>query len=195
MSIAVFLDRDGTLNEEVGYIKDTNNLRLIPGAARAISRLNNAYVYCILTTNQSGPARGYYDEQHVQNLNKKLSQLLKEEAGAWLDGIHYCPHHPQGTVKAYTKDCQCRKPAIGMIKQALQEFPTINLRQSYVLGDKASDIYFASNAGCKGILLRTGYGEEVLRGNYQELSITPYLICRDIVDAVDRILNELQSSQ
>lgn len=190
MSIAVFVDRDGTLNEEVGYIKRVEDLRLISGAARAISKLNDAEIHVILTTNQSGPARGYYDETHVQRLNNRLIELLREETGAWLDAVFYCPHLPQGAVEEYAVECDCRKPAIGMIEQALSRFPAIDLKNSYVLGDKATDIEFAGNAGCKGILLRTGYGEDVLVGKYQELNVRPHLVCRDIVEAVDRILGE-----
>lgn len=190
MSIAVFVDRDGTLNEEIGYIKDIRDLRLISGAARALSRLNDSDIYVILTTNQSGPARGFYDEYHVQQLNNRLMELLKQEGSAWLDAVFYCPHLPEGSVKEYAIKCECRKPSIGMIKQALKQFPQIDLKNSYVMGDKATDIEFANNAGCKGILLRTGYGEDVLQGKYQELNVSPYFICRDIVEAVDRILGE-----
>ncbi len=190
MTIAVFLDRDGTLNEEVGYIRDVNDLHLISGAAEAICKLNDNNIYAILTTNQSGPARGYYDEAHVNKLNDRLVELLKEKTGAWLDAVYYCPHLPDGDVPEYSKDCDCRKPNTGMIQQALKDFPDINLEHSYVLGDKATDIEFAVNAGCKGILLRTGYGEEVLKGNYQELKTKPYLVCRDIGEAINRILGD-----
>jgi D-glycero-D-manno-heptose 1,7-bisphosphate phosphatase len=191
MVIAVFMDRDGTLNEEVGYIADLSNLRLIPGAAQAISKLNHANIYTILTTNQSGPARGYYSEDHVEALNQRLVELLDEEGHAWLDGIFYCPHLPTGSVPEFTKDCDCRKPATAMIESALKQFSDINLAESYVLGDKATDVEFAHNAGCKGILLRTGYGEQVLQGTYQELKVNPYWVCRDITEAVDRILLEV----
>ena len=188
MTIAVFLDRDGTLNEEVGYIKNVDDLHLISGAAKAVSKLNDANILTILTTNQSGPARGYYEESHVHALNKRLVELLKQESGAWLDAIYYSPYHPQGVVPEFTKDSDCRKPGTGMIRQATEKFPEIDLVNSYVLGDKATDVEFAVNAGCKGILLRTGYGEDVLKGQYQELNVKPYLICRDIVEAVERIL-------
>jgi len=191
MAIAVFLDRDGTLNEEAGYIADVSKMRLIPGAAQAISRLNRANIYAILTTNQSGPARGYYSEDHVKALNQKLVELLDEEGKAKLDAIFYCPHLPTGSVPEYTKDCDCRKPRAAMIEAALQQFPDISPAQSYVLGDKATDVEFAQNAGCKGILLRTGYGENVLQGTYQELKVKPYQICDNIAEAVDFILAEI----
>ncbi len=193
MSIAVFLDRDGTLNEEVGYISNLEELKLIPGAAEAISKLNDAKIYAILTTNQSGPARGYYDEAHVQDLNNRLITLLKAESGAWLDAVYYCPHLPDGVNTDYAQDCSCRKPEPGMIQEALKNFPDIVLEKSYVIGDKATDIEFAVNSGCKGILLRTGYGEKVLQGDYQELNVRPHLICRDIVEAVNRILTEVNA--
>ncbi len=190
MAIAVFLDRDGTINEEIGYITNVADLRLISGAATAIGKLNDANIYTILTTNQSGPARGYYNEDHVLKLNSRLAELLQTEANAWLDASFYCPHLPHGSVAEYSKDCTCRKPHTGMIEEALKLFPDIDLAQSYVLGDKATDVEFAKNAGCKGILLRTGYGEQVLQGTYQELTVKPYLVCRDIVEAVERILGE-----
>ncbi len=193
MTIAVFLDRDGTINEEIGYIRNVDDLRLISGAAKAISRLNDANILVILTTNQSGPARGYYDETHVQALNQRLLDLLKQEGNAWLDASFYCPHLPDGSVEPYNIDCDCRKPGTAMIKQALKQFPDIDLKSSYILGDKATDVEFAANAGCKGILLRTGYGERVLLGTYQELKHQPYMVCRDIVEAVDRILGEVQA--
>jgi D-glycero-D-manno-heptose 1,7-bisphosphate phosphatase len=190
MTIAVFLDRDGTLNEEIGYITELDKLRLISGAARSVCKLNDANMYTILTTNQSGAARGFYNETHIKRLNNRLVELLRTEAGAWLDAIYYCPHYPEGSVEPYSIVCECRKPNIGMIEQALKQFPTLDLKHSYVVGDKATDIEFAINAGCKGILLRTGYGEDVLKGNYQSLTVQPHLVCRDIVEAVDRILAE-----
>ena len=118
MAIAVFLDRDGTLNEEVGYIKDIEALHLIAGAAFSVRKLNDAHIYTILTTNQSGPARGYYEEAHVLALNARLQDLLQQEGNATLDAVFYCPHLPNGTVAQFTQDCLCRKPEIGMIHKA-----------------------------------------------------------------------------
>src|SRR5947209_754446 len=111
----VFLDRDGTLNEEVGYIKELSNLVLIEGAAEAIRRLNDAGVAAILVTNQSGAARGYYPEQHIKDLNARLVNLL-EAQGAHLDAVYYCPHLPEGTVQPYAGECDCRKPSAGMVE-------------------------------------------------------------------------------
>jgi D-glycero-D-manno-heptose 1,7-bisphosphate phosphatase len=194
MTIAVFLDRDGTLNEEIGYIRDVADLRLISGAARAVTKLNDANIYAILASNQSGPARGYYDETHVQALHHQLANLLRDESGAWLDAVFYSPYLPEGSVPQYAQASRCRKPDIGMIEQALAQFTDIDLARSYVIGDKATDIVFAKNAGCKGILVRTGYGEDVLQGRYQELEHSPYWICRDVGDAVNRILQEVEGA-
>ena len=110
MTIAVFLDRDGTLNQERGYLRDIEELVLISGAAKAVRRLNDTGILAILTTNQSGPARGYYDEAHIKALHDRLERLLAEEAGAKLDAIYYSPFLPNGSVPEYTQDSPCRKP-------------------------------------------------------------------------------------
>src|SRR5262245_59545788 len=102
----VFLDRDGTLNEEVGYIREVSNLVLIDGAAAAVRRLNESGVAAVLITNQTGAARGYYSEDHIRALNSRLLDLLKHES-AWLDDVYYCPHLPDGVVAPYACECQC----------------------------------------------------------------------------------------
>ncbi len=185
---AVFLDRDGTLNVEKGYISDVDAIELYPGAAAAVRRLNDAGIPAILVTNQTGAARGYYTIEHVHALNRRVSDLLMHEAGARLDAVYFCPHFKEGIVPEFTKDCDCRKPAPGMILQARRDLPDIDLAQSFVIGDKATDITFARNAGCRGILVRTGYGEQVLAGEYQNLEVQPEKVCADIVEAVAYIL-------
>ncbi len=186
--IAVFLDRDGTLNIERGYLRNVDDLELYPGAANAIKQLNDAGILAILTTNQSGPARGFYDEAHVQALLARLETLLMDEAGATMDALYYCPHLPHGTVEPYNTPCTCRKPEIGMIEWACEKFPQIDLKQSYVVGDKASDVALGHNAGANSILLKTGYGQRVLEGKYQSLDHTPTHVCDNITDAVATIL-------
>lgn len=192
MRRAVFLDRDGTLNVEKGYIRDVADIELYPGAAAAVRRLNDAGILAILATNQTGAARGYYTIEHVHALNSRVTALLMQQAGARLDGLYFCPHYKDGTVPAYTRDCDCRKPLPGMIVQARRDFPDIDLEQSFVIGDKATDILFARNAGCRGILVRTGYGEQVLAGTYQELEVQPEKVCADIAEAVDHIMSQPQ---
>ncbi len=188
MRRAVFLDRDGTLNVEKGYIRDIAEIELYPGAAQAVRRLNDAGMPAILVTNQTGAARGYYDIEHVHGLNNKVQELLGSQAGARLDAVYYCPHYRDGIVPEFTRDCECRKPAPGMILQAARDFGDIDLAASYVIGDKATDVTFARNAGCRGILVRTGYGEQVLKGEYQRLDVQPEKICADVVEAVEYIL-------
>ena len=185
---AVFLDRDGTLNVEKGYISDVDAIELYPGAAAAVRRLNDAGIPAILVTNQTGAARGYYTIEHVHALNRRVSELLMQEAGARLDAVYFCPHYKDGIIPEFTKNCDCRKPAPGMILQAAQDFPDIDLATSFVVGDKATDITFARNAGCRGILVRTGYGEQVLAGEYQNLEVQPEKVCADIIEAVAYIL-------
>jgi D-glycero-D-manno-heptose 1,7-bisphosphate phosphatase len=193
MTIAVFLDRDGTLNVEKGYIRQVDDLELIPGAAQAIRKLNDAGILAILTSNQTGAARGFYDVAHIHALNVRLQQLLSAQAEAHLDAVFYCPHLEKGVVPEFAISCACRKPEPGMIHDALERFPDIDLSRSYVLGDKASDVAFGHQAGCTSILLKTGYGERVLAGKYQVLDHQPHFVCDAIPDAVDLILERVHN--
>lgn len=188
---AVFFDRDGTLNVEAGYIREVENLNLYSGAAKAVKRLNDAGILTVLTTNQSGPARGFYDEEHVKALHHRLERLLWEEAEAKLDAIFYCPHLPHGTVEPYAGECTCRKPEIGMIQMACKQFPQIDLNRSVVFGDKATDVELAVNAGCQSVLLKTGYGQRVLDGKYQVLNHQPTWVCDDVVEGVKVFLESV----
>jgi D-glycero-D-manno-heptose 1,7-bisphosphate phosphatase len=183
---AVFLDRDGTINIEAGYIRDLANLQLMDGAAEAIKRLRAAGFLTILATNQSGPARDYYGESWVWQLNQRLMVLL-HEAGTTMDGHYYCPHLPDGTVAHYTKDCDCRKPEPGMLIAAAKEHG-IDLKRSYMVGDKATDVEVGHNAGCQSVLLTSGYGERVLAGTYQDLKRQPEYIAPDLATAAEWIL-------
>ena len=161
-------------------------MRLIKGAGSAIRKLNQAGILTILVTNQSGPARGYYDEAWIGQLHKRLVELLDKE-NARLDAIYYCPHLKEGTVPEYSIDCDCRKPKTGMFEKAQRDWG-IDLSASFMLGDKATDVEAGQNANCKTILLRTGYGQRVLNGEYQYVP-SPDFIEDDIVDAINRIFN------
>lgn len=162
---AVFLDRDGTVNIEAGYIRELENLNLIPGAAEVIRGLNEAGVPVVLVTNQSGPARDYYPESWVHKLHERLEKLLAAE-GAHLDKIYYCPHLPDGTVPEYTQDCDCRKPEPGMLLAAAKDLD-LDLSRSFMIGDKATDVEVGQRVGAKTVLLTSGYGQQVLDGTYQ----------------------------
>jgi D-glycero-D-manno-heptose 1,7-bisphosphate phosphatase len=185
----VFLDRDGTLNEEIGYIREISNLNLISGAADAVKRLNQAGVAAVLATNQSGVARGYYPENHIHKLHERLVSLLSAE-GAKLDALYYCPHLPEGSVEPFNCVCECRKPEKGMVELALKEHPEYDRNLAYVVGDKSTDVELAHNFGGKGVLVTTGYGQDVLDGKYQ-WPVQPDYIAKDIIDAVDWILKDL----
>ena len=178
---AVFLDRDGTINVEAGYIKDLADLKLMPGAAGAIRRLNELGIPAILATNQSGPARGYYPETWVHALNDRVQALLAAE-GARLDDMFYCPHLPDGVVPEYTLDCSCRKPETGMLTDAAEKHG-LDLGLSYMIGDKATDVEVGQRAGCRTVLLRSGYGEQVIAGDYQ-WRVTPDFVADTIVEAI-----------
>lgn len=157
---AVFLDRDGTINEEVGYLDRLEKLRLIPGAAGAIRRLNAGGFKTVVVTNQSGIARGLFDEAFLTALHARLDELLRAE-GAFLDRFYICPHHATEGQGAYLRACDCRKPAPGLLLRAVKEL-RLDPRRSFMVGDTLRDIEAGSRAGMRGILVRTGYGEAEL---------------------------------
>lgn len=186
MNRAVFLDRDGTVNVEVGYLKDLADLRLIPGAGAAIKRLNEAGLKVILVTNQSGIARGYFSESFVQETHERLTQMLRDE-GARLDGIYYCPHHPKAGASHYTKECDCRKPGTGLIDQAVREH-ALDVKASYMVGDKWSDVELGQRAGAHAILVQTGFAPDD-PGNKRPVHVhDPEFIAHDITEAVEWIV-------
>jgi D-glycero-D-manno-heptose 1,7-bisphosphate phosphatase len=155
---AVFLDRDGTINEEVGYLDRMEKLQLIPGAAEAIRLINESGMKAVVITNQSGVARGVFDEAFVEKTHACLRDILREE-GALIDAFYFCPHHPTEGRVEYLKICDCRKPAPGMLLRAAEEL-RIDPNHSYMVGDTLKDIEAGARAGAQGILVRTGYGEE-----------------------------------
>ncbi|MEC4896197.1 MAG: HAD family hydrolase [Oscillatoria sp. PMC 1051.18] len=185
---AVFLDRDGVLNVEAGYIRNVEDLHLIPGAAEAVRQLNNLGIFCCLISNQSGPARGYYPLSHVEALHERLCQLLYAEAKAKLDALYFCPYlSPEagGTNPEFTRWSTWRKPNTGMLVAAAWE-NDLDIFNSFVVGDKATDIDLAHNAGAQGILVKTGYGQDVIGGTYQHPTQPDYL-ARDLAEAVEWI--------
>lgn len=189
---AVFLDRDGVLNIEAGYLYRVEDLQLIPGAAQAVRRLNQQNLFCTLVSNQSGPARSYYGADHVEALHQRLVQLLETEADAHLDALYYCPYlSPQagGTNPDFTRWSTWRKPNTGMLVAAAWEHD-LDLSQSFMVGDKATDVDLAHNAGCTGILVQTGFGQDVLGGKYQHHT-QPDFIAADLAMAVDWICGQL----
>lgn len=186
---AVFLDRDGVLNLEVGYIHRLEDLQLVPGVAQAVRQLNDRGLFCCLVSNQSGPARGYYPVTHVETLHQRLCTLLEEVAGARLDALYYCPYLslPEGGIDPeYTRWSTWRKPNTGMLVAAAWQHD-LDLSRSFMVGDKATDVDMAHNAGCIGILVQTGFGDRVLRGEYQHHTAPDY-IALDLATATEWIL-------
>lgn len=153
---AVFLDRDGTINEERNYVYREEDFVLIPGAAEAIALLNDRNFLVIVVSNQSGIGRGYFTTRDVDSLHTHLDEVL-QAAGAHIDAYYYCPHHPRHGVGDYLIECDCRKPLPGMLLQAADEL-CINLSDSYMVGDKRADVQAGSAAGCTSLLVRTGNG-------------------------------------
>lgn len=151
MQKAIFLDRDGTLNPDPGYISNPDDFKLFPGVAQALARLKKAGYLLILITNQSGVSRGLISPQQLELVHQKLQSLLADEDGT-LDAIYFCPHHPDYPLHG-TAECECRKPRPGMILQATKDFD-IDLAASYVIGDRRKDIQIGINAGVRPICIR-----------------------------------------
>ncbi len=158
--IGIFLDRDGTINEEVDYLRTPEELRLLPGAAEAIREANENCWVTVLVTNQSGIARGYITEDGLEQIHSRLHSLLSSQQ-AFIDAIYYCPHHPSIGNGAYRAVCACRKPQPGMLQQAAQKLD-LDLSRSFIIGDRMIDIQTGINAGTGTILVLTGYGKEEL---------------------------------
>jgi len=153
---AVFLDRDGTLIEEVGYLDRIDRLKLFPETIDALRMLQRAGLRLIIATNQSGIAQGLFSEQFVHDLHGHLTNLLAQ-GGVRLDGLYMCPHHPEAKLPAYRAVCECRKPSSGLVQQAARDFD-LALTQSYMVGDRWRDLLSGQKAGTAGVLVRTGYG-------------------------------------
>jgi D-glycero-D-manno-heptose 1,7-bisphosphate phosphatase len=151
---AVFLDRDGTLNHDTGYVHRIADFRWLPGAVKAIRRLNDSGYYVFVVTNQSGVARGMYDETAVNELHSWMNEELRA-AGAHIDDIRYCPHHPQANIAAYRTACSCRKPAAGMLLDLMNCWPVIR-QGSIMIGDKEGDAAAGRTAGIASAIVPAG---------------------------------------
>lgn len=184
MRRAVFLDRDGTINVEREYLHRIEDFAFIPGAPEAIARLKQAGFLVIVVTNQSGVARGYYPREAVDRLHERIRHLLRShETG--IDGFYVCPHHPTEGTGDYRIDCDCRKGAPGMLLQAARDHG-IDLGRSFMVGDKLADIEAGAAAGCRSLLVRTGYGTKD-----EPLVATRFpgtRVCKDLAAAAEDIL-------
>ena len=153
---AVFLDRDGTLIEEVGYLDRPERVELYPWSTDAIRALNRGGLRIVMVTNQSGVARGFFSEAVVERVHRHIAELLGA-GGATIDAYYYCPHHPDGKVAGFARACECRKPGRGLVDRAARELG-IDPERSFTVGDRWLDVALARAVGARGILVRTGYG-------------------------------------
>ena len=181
MNKAVFLDRDGTINEEMGYINHISRFKIFSFVPEAIRILNESGYKVIVVTNQSGVARGYFDEQLVREVHKKLLHKV-ELTGARIDAIYYCPHHPDEGKPPYRIDCECRKPKTGMIQKAKKAF-NLDMARSFMIGDRYKDVEFGRNAGLHTVMVLTGYGKGEYMYQRQQWAKMPEHISKNLLEA------------
>jgi D-glycero-D-manno-heptose 1,7-bisphosphate phosphatase len=185
---AVFMDRDGTINEQMGYINDESRFVLLGGVAEGIRLLNTNGYLAVVVSNQSGVARGYFPLELVFRVNRKMQELLEAE-GAYLDAVFFCPHHKNGSVPGFSISCDCRKPLTGLFDKACGQM-SIDLSRSYVIGDRCTDIEFAESCGIPGILVETGYGLGERQWVLPEARVKPVHIAADLTAAVKWIIQK-----
>ena len=184
MKAAVFLDRDGTLAEEAGYLSSLDRLHLFPYSIDAVRLLNRAGFAVVVITNQAGIARGIIEEAFVGEVHAHMAERFAA-GGARIDAFYFCPHHPEGIVEPYRRACDCRKPQPGMLRRAAADLD-LDLGASFVVGDKLLDIEAGRTVGARGVLVRTGYGagEEAL----PDRAVVPAAIADNLMGAVAWIL-------
>jgi len=188
---AVFLDRDGTINEEVGYLDSLDKFKIIPGAYEAIRLINESGMKVVVISNQAGVARGLFTEDFVKITHEYLQNALRKK-GAYIDNFYYCPHHPTEGIELYRQVCNCRKPAPGMLLQAAQDL-NIDFKRSYLVGDRFNDMEAGKKIGVRGILVKTGFGQSLLQDDGPDEATPenkPDFIAADILEAVKLILKD-----
>lgn len=183
---AVFMDRDGTISEEIGYVNHPSRYRVFPYSAEAVRLLNEAGWLAILVTNQAGVARGYFTEDVITAVHNVLSQEL-EKQGARLDAIYYCAHHPTVGEEPYRIDCDCRKPKPGLIERAVEDFE-IDTAQSWMIGDRYSDIDLARNAHVRSAFVLSGYGRGEWEYQRAAWKHEPDMVAEDLLEAIKKIV-------
>ncbi len=186
MRPAIFIDRDGTLSEEVGYVNHRSRFRLFPFAVDAVRCVNEAGWLAVVITNQAGVARGYFPESLLALVHADLEAALAA-GDAHLDGLYYCPHHPSAGVPPYRQDCDCRKPKPGLILRAARELD-VDLARSWVIGDRPADLQLAWAVGARAALVLTGYGRGELEYHAAAWRRQPDLVAENLLEAVERIL-------
>lgn len=183
---AVFLDRDGTINEQMGYINHISRFQLLPGVGAAMARLNAQGLPVVVVSNQSGLARGYFPAALLEAVHEKMHRELAE-AGAHIDGLYLCPHHPEAKEACYRLACDCRKPKTGLLERAARDMG-LDLARSYVIGDRWSDLRCGAAVGATTILVLTGYGRGDACYIGPTQTVQPDFVAEDLSEAVDWLL-------
>ncbi len=185
---AVFLDRDDTLIDNDGYLGDPSKVKLLAGAATAVSAIRALGYRLIVVSNQSGVARGMFDEAAVEAVNQEMCRQLREQAGAHIDASYYCPYHPEAPIAEYRLDHDWRKPRPGMLLQAAADFG-LDLSQSWMIGDQPRDVAAGAAAGCRTILLRDP-DHQTTDADPPELQVSPNFIVKTLADSARIIARE-----
>jgi len=182
---AVFLDRDGTINEDVGYPHQFHQINIYPYSFEAVRKINKAGLLAVIATNQSGIGRGFITEKELLVIHQKIEAAFAKH-NARLDGLYYCPHYHLSSVPLYRKGCSCRKPNTGLALRAASDL-NINLESSYMIGDKVEDILFGWNIKASSILVLTGFGRKSL-SELKKRKALPSFVAQNLLEAVDWIL-------
>jgi D-glycero-D-manno-heptose 1,7-bisphosphate phosphatase len=183
---AVFVDRDGTLIEECGYLSRLDAIHLFPFTVDAVRLLNRAGLAVVVLTNQSGVARGYFDEAFVRETHRVLGARIAAGGGR-VDAFYYCPHYPDAKIERYRQACECRKPGPGVLRRAAADL-SLDLSRSFAVGDRWSDVEAGRAAGARGVLVRTGFGRMALDGPRPDLDAA--LVADNLMEATSWILRE-----
>lgn len=184
---AIFIDRDGTLSEEVGYVNHLSRFRLFPFAVDAIRLVNRSPFLAVLVTNQAGVARGYFPESLIHEVHAAVARDMAA-GGARLDAIYFCPHHPSAGEPPYRQECECRKPRPGLLHRAAADLG-VDLARSYMIGDRLGDLELAWSVGAKAVLVRTGYGRGELLHHARAWPRQPDIVAEHLLEAVVTILD------
>ncbi len=190
MNKAVFLDRDGTINEDVNYLTNKRDLVIFPTAKEALTRLKKLGFLTIVITNQSGIARGYMSEDDLHEIHREIDLILQDDGNPLIDEYYYSPYHIDGVIKEFTKESEDRKPGTGLIKKAIQKYD-IDPRQSFFIGDTIKDMQCAESMEIRGIMVETGYGT-IEHEKCINSGITVDYLAKDIGDAstyIEKLVN------
>ncbi len=183
----IFLDRDGTINEEMGYINHTDRFIIFPFVIESLRIFKKLKYLVIIVTNQSGIARGYFSENLLNDVHNKLKRTLNK-SGVGVDAIYYCPHHPKEGSEKHRKDCHCRKPKPGMIEKAMLDFD-IDLNNSFMIGDRFKDVVFGKKMNLKTGFVKTGYGSGEFEYQKENWPFQPDIIGDNLLEIARQIEN------